>query len=352
MIGVNRRTTFCTEPSITAGVDRLGPGVGEGIGESIRVTLIQLKPRSVVGRGSGAAVVESRRNIGVQGSRLRIARTRCQGGVVVAACNPPMRGGAYVVGRDGGGRVELTLDTDVPLFRVSVLDVGIVEPLHLVERGSVREEPASRTTKRILHGHGRGSRSRTWLVLAVRDQLTDIGAGTFDVLRHLGHSGPVAIDDAETGMNRRLFSQAIGQTEARPPVASEVVSDLAARIDDHVSGELTGGVWDAGREASGCTGRWKLLQNIGSISEVHVAGLDSAILTDGVVGTIRRKEGVVVAKAPVDSEPRRRLPGILEEEVHHATGPCRFVYIAAVGSPRDAQQETGQSGTSAGGVGI
>src|ERR1700738_4478830 len=290
MIRVNRRTTFCTEPSIAAGVDRLGPGVSDGIGQSIRVTLIQLKLCSVVGGGSGTAVVEGRPNIGVEGSRLRIARTGGQGGVVVAACNDPMRGGAYVVGRDGGGRVELTLDTDVPLFRVSVLDVGIVEPLHLVERGCAREEPASRTTKRILHGHGRGRRSRTWLVLAVRNELPYIRPGAFDVLRHLGHSGPVVIDDAETGMNHRLVSQAIGQTEARPPVASEVVSDLAARIDDHVSGELTAGVWDAGREASGCTGRWKLLQDIGSIGEVHVAGLDSALLTDGVVGTIRRKE--------------------------------------------------------------
>src|SRR5260370_10019741 len=209
MIGVNRRTTFCTEPSITAGVDRLGPGVSDGIGQSIRVTLIQLKLRSVVGRGSGAAVVESRRNIGVQGSRLRIARTRCQGGVVVAACNHPMRGGAYVVGRDGRGRVELTLATAVPLFRVSVLDVGIVEPLHLVERGSVRAEPASRTTNRMLHGHGQGSRSRTWLVLAVRDQLTDIGPRTFDFRRNLRRSAPLVIDDAETGMKPRRFSQAI-----------------------------------------------------------------------------------------------------------------------------------------------
>src|SRR5258708_4560289 len=264
MIGVNRRTTFCTEPSITAGVDRLGPGVTNRIGQSIRVTLIQLKLCSVVGGGSCTAVVEGRPNIGVECPRLRIARSGCQGGVVVAACNHPMRGGTYVVGRDGGGRVELTLDSDVPLLRVSVLDVGIVEPLHLVERGSVREEPASRATKRILHGYGRGSRSRTWLVLVVRLQLTDIRPGAFDVLRHLRHSGPVVIDDAETRMNHRLFSQAIGQTEALPPVASKVGSDLAARSDDHMGRYLPGDPSHARPKASECYSSCHLVTPIGS----------------------------------------------------------------------------------------
>ena len=60
--------------------------------------------------------------------------------------------------------------------------------------------------------------------------------------------------------------------------------------------------------------RWHLLQDIGTVGEIVITGLDSTLLSDGCIGPIWRDEGVVVAQPSVDREAWGRFPGVLNKE--------------------------------------
>src|SRR5260370_42526631 len=107
-------------------------------------------------------------------------------------------------------------------------------------------------------------------------------------------------------MQNCVISQPVGKTQARSEVVAYVVGDLPARIKNHI-GRQRAISRNARRKAAGGAGRRKLLEDVSPIFEVHVAGLNAALLADGGISAIGRDKRIVVAQSGVDCELGRGL---------------------------------------------
>src|SRR5215831_21183225 len=220
----------------------------------------------VVISAANAAVVVSGVDVSVRLALAGIAGPGSERHIVVATHVQTPAAGTDIVNVDGGRTVNLLGDAEIPLHRVGIPGVRVHIPLHLL-KGCGRGEGAATSGERALAFDVRGGLAGHGNVEVIRNLLADVGPCAFVVLRGLCDRSPVIVVDSEAGADSDGGRDAVGETDARPPVRRGVVIDLAVRRDDHVSGQSTISR-DAGRMAAGGAGRRQFLYDIGSVVEV------------------------------------------------------------------------------------
>src|SRR5882724_924474 len=89
--------------------------------------------------------------------------------------------------------------------------------------------------------------------------------------------------------------------------------------------------------------RRQLLQHIGPVRKVNIPGLNTALLSHSIVGSICWEERRVIAQANIERQSWSRLPAILHKRAQHTPRPLFLKNVTALGVTGNIQQERGQT---------
>src|SRR5882757_7907427 len=159
-----------------------------------------------------------------------------------------------------------------------------------------------------------------------------------DVFGHLRYFGPNFVDEARSPPQDRSITKPVGKSDTRTEVGKGIVGNFPSRVDDDVSRQCAI-TRDARSEAPHIARRRQFLNDISAVAEVNVACFDSALLTYGGVGAVRRHKGTVIAEAEIKSEFGSGLPRVLDVQAHQAAGASCLVHISTVSTIGNIEQK-------------